>query len=93
MPDSYTVRLCSEKAAYEIRPKKRVTVTLESIAEGVAELTGMRIRVVLPAILILEGEDGRGITLFPDGRILLRGYASESEAQQVAGRIVPLVYT
>ncbi|MGQ4870765.1 MAG: hypothetical protein ACP6IT_02880 [Candidatus Thorarchaeota archaeon] len=93
MPDSYTVRLCSEKAAFEIRPRKRVTVTLESIGEGVAELTGMRIRVVLPAILILEDENERGITLFPDGRILLRGYASESEAQQVAGRIVPLVYT
>ena len=92
MPDSYTVRLCSEKAAYEIRPKKRVTVTLESIAEGVAELTGMRIRVVLPAILILEGEDERGITLFPDGRILLRGYASESEAQEIAAHIVSLVY-
>ncbi|MHA1741770.1 MAG: hypothetical protein ACTSVD_06725 [Candidatus Thorarchaeota archaeon] len=92
MSESYTVRLCSEKAAYEIRPEKRFTAFLESIAHKIAELTGLRIRVVLPAILILEDEDERGVTLFPDGRILPRGYASEREAQEIAAHIVPLVY-
>ncbi len=88
MSDLFTVRLCSEKSAFEARLSRTKKLDLSAVAELIASATGMRIRVNLPAILILENNDGQTITIFPDGRMLLRGFESQERAEEMVRAIV-----
>ncbi|MCF2136335.1 MAG: hypothetical protein K9W43_03760 [Candidatus Thorarchaeota archaeon] len=87
MAEPLSVRLCSEKSAFEVRLKRRGAINLLVVAEQVASATGMRVRVSLPAILILESETDISITMFPDGKILLRGITTQEHAEALAKKI------
>ncbi len=89
-PARYEMRLCSEKTGFEIRLDRRSRIDLPSLAERVARAVGMQVRVALPSILILQGAGDSAVTVFPDGRILLRGMSEES-AESVADILVPLL--
>ncbi|MFW9787282.1 MAG: hypothetical protein ACFFE2_09210 [Candidatus Thorarchaeota archaeon] len=91
--DPFIIKLCSDGAAFEVKSKKRVKLDLPSISEKLASLMGMRIRVSLPVILILEGEDGQSITVYPSGRLLLRKFLSEEKARQTVLEISPSLYS
>lgn len=93
MSDLFIIKLCSDGAAYEVKSKKKVKINLLSVSEELATLIGMKIRVSLPAILILEGEDGRSITVYPSGRLLLRKFPSEGSALETALEISSTLYS
>ncbi|MHA1960930.1 MAG: hypothetical protein ACW99U_11905 [Candidatus Thorarchaeota archaeon] len=48
---------------------------------------GMRVRVCLPALLLLESDDGRVINIYPSGRILLRKFPDEEAAERFAEKL------
>lgn len=91
MSSSFTVKLCSEKVGYEVHLKRRVMIDLPSIAEQVASATGLRVRVALPVILILESDTSLSVTMFQDGRMLLRGIESQDEAEALASKIAAVI--
>ncbi|MHA1136710.1 MAG: hypothetical protein ACTSSE_09500 [Candidatus Thorarchaeota archaeon] len=93
MTDMFVLNLCSDGVAFEVKSKNRVKLDLVSIAEELATLIEMKIRVTLPAILILEGVDGQSITIYPSGRLLLRKFPSEESAQQAATLLSPKLYS
>jgi hypothetical protein len=93
MTDLFVIKLCSDGAAFEVKPKKKVNLDLVSVSEELATLMKMKIRVSLPVILILEGDDGRSLTIYPSGRLLLRKYPSEESAQQAALLLPPNLFT
>ncbi|MFW9809761.1 MAG: hypothetical protein ACFFE6_10330 [Candidatus Thorarchaeota archaeon] len=93
MSDTFIVKLCSDGAAFEVKPKQRTKLNLTSISEEFASVTGMRIRVSLPVILILEGEDGQSITVYPSGRLLFRKFPSEESVRRTALEISPNLYS
>jgi hypothetical protein len=88
----FNLKLCSDKAAFEVKSKKRVKLDLLEIGDELATLTRMKIRVSLPVILILEGNEGQSITIYPSGRLLLRKFASEESARKVVLIITPKLY-
>ena len=93
MTDPFIIKLCSDGAAFEAKSKNRVKLDLTSIGEELAILMKMKIRVSLPVILILEGDDGQSITIYPSGRLLLRKFPSEASAQQAALLLSPKLYS
>ena len=93
MTDLFVIKLCSDGVAFEVKSKNRVKLDLVSVSEELATLMKMRIRVSLPVIMILEDDDGRSITIYPSGRLLLRKYASEESAQQAALLLSPKLYS
>ncbi|MHA2353130.1 MAG: hypothetical protein ACXAC0_05185 [Candidatus Thorarchaeota archaeon] len=93
MSDLFIIKLCSDGAAFEVKSKKRVKLDLPSVSEELAMLMGMTIRVSLPVILILEGEDGRSITTYPSGRLLLRKFPTEESVRQTALKISLRLYS
>ena len=93
MTDLFIIKLCSDGAAFEVKSKNRVKLDLTSISEDLATKMKMKIRVSLPVILILEGDDGRSITIYPSGRLLLRKYPSEETAHQAALLLSPKLYS
>ncbi len=93
MADLFIINLCSDSIAFEVKSKNRVNLDLISISEELATLMKMKIRVSLPVILILEGDDGQSITIYPSGRLLLRKFPTEESAQEVAQLLSPKLYS
>ena len=93
MADLFIINLCSDGIAFEVKSKNRVNLDLISISEELATLMKMKIRVSLPVILILEGDDGQSITIYPSGRLLLRKFPTEESAQEVAQLLSPKLYS
>lgn len=93
MTDLFMLKLCTDGAAFEVRPKDRTKLDLPAISEELASMTKMRIRVCLPAILILENDDHHSITIYPSGKLLLRKYPSEESAKQIAMLLSPKLYS
>ncbi|MHA2004813.1 MAG: hypothetical protein ACW975_00300 [Candidatus Thorarchaeota archaeon] len=92
MTDLFMLKLCADGAAFEVRPKVRTKLDLPAISEELASITRMRIRVCLPAILILEDDDS-SVTIYPSGKLLLRKYPSEESAKQIAMLLSPKLYS
>ncbi|MFW9944676.1 MAG: hypothetical protein ACFFB7_06730 [Candidatus Sifarchaeia archaeon] len=93
MEDLFFLKLCTDGSAFEIRPKSRVVLDLPSLSNQLAEKTEMRIRVNLPAILILESDDGRSITVYPSGKLLLRKFPSEDAVQTIGESLSSILYS
>ncbi|MFW9798958.1 MAG: hypothetical protein ACFFD9_00835 [Candidatus Thorarchaeota archaeon] len=92
MSEFFTLKLCSDKTAFEAKAKVPVALDLKALADEASEKTGLRIRVSLPVLLLLEGDDGRRINIFPSGRLLLRRFPSREEAESAVGVLAPLLY-
>ena len=93
MADLFVINLCSDGIAFEVKSKNRVKLDLIALSEELATLMKMKIRVSLPVILILEGDDGRSITIYPSGRLLLRKFPTEESAQEAAQSLSPKLYS
>ncbi len=87
------LKLCSDGAAYEAKPKNRTNVDILSVTDEVKDLLKMTVRVSLPAMLILEGDDGKIVNIFPSGRLLLRKFPSEEDAENIARKLALLLYS
>jgi hypothetical protein len=87
------LKLCSDGAAFEVRPQKRTKLDLPAISEELASMTKMRIRISLPVILILEDDDNRSVTIYPSGKLLLRKFSSEESAKHIALLLSPKLYS
>ncbi|MHA2063987.1 MAG: hypothetical protein ACXABY_06335 [Candidatus Thorarchaeota archaeon] len=93
MSDLFILKLCTDGAAFEVRPKDRIKLDLPAISDELAAVTKMRIRVCLPAILILEDDEKRSITIYPSGKLLLRKFSSEENAKQIALLLSATLYS
>lgn len=91
--DLFMLKLCSDGAAYEAKPKNKTSVDILSITDEVKEVLKMKVRVNLPAMLILEGDDGRIVNIFPSGRLLLRKFPSEEAAESITKILSSLLYS
>ncbi len=92
MSDLFLFKLCTDGGAFEVRPKKRTKLDLPAISGELASMTKMRIRVSLPAILVLE-DDNQSVTVYPSGKLLLRKFPSEESAKQIALLLSPKLYS
>lgn len=93
MVDSYHLKICSEKTGYEVKPANHLKLDLISLQDKIVEITRMRIRVGIPALLLLEGDDGQVINIFPSGRLLLRNFSSQEEVEKMVDLLAPLLYS
>jgi hypothetical protein len=85
--DSFFVKLCSDKAAYEARLKRQTSFTLRH-AKQLFEATGnYKMLVDTPHILILRNSKEVEITFSRDGRIIIKKVADRSEAEKAARAI------
>ncbi len=93
MSNLFIINLSSDGIAFEVKSKNRVELDLISLSEELATLMKMKIRVSLPVILILEGDDNRSITIYPSGRLLLRKFPTEESAQKATLLLSPKLYS
>jgi len=84
---SFSVKLCSDKAAFEVRTKRKVLFNMNNVRQLFEAGYDSEIVVYTPHMIILRSGKAE-TTLSRDGRILIKGVANESEATQVAHKIL-----
>jgi len=81
----FTGKPCRSKMAYEFLPKKKVLIDLEK-ASSELSLIG-NIEVTTKVLLMLRIEPCT-VSLFPSGKILVRGEREEGKAKRIAEKLV-----
>lgn len=81
------VKLCSDKAAFEVRMARKLFFNMDKVRQLFEACHDPEIVVYTPHIIILK--IGRAeATLSKDGRILIKRVSNESEAAQLARKIL-----
>jgi len=81
----YTGKPCRTKMAYEFLPKKQITINLEKAVE---EITSTATIEVKTKVLLMLKLDYATISLFPSGKLLVRGERDEEKARELAKKIL-----
>jgi TATA-box binding protein (TBP) (component of TFIID and TFIIIB) len=81
----YTGKPCQSKTAYEFIPKKQIKLNLE-IAKK--ELTPHTTIEVASKVLLIMKISGHTVSLFPSGKIIVRGEKNEEVARSTATELV-----
>lgn len=78
------VKLCSDKAAYEARPQRKVSFDMNKLQRLFEAVENYQILVYTPYIIVLKSKGDREVTFSEDGRILLKNVSGEGEAKALA---------
>ena len=81
------VKLCSDKASFEVRIQRKVSFNMDKVKQLFETCHDPAIVVYTPHIIILRSGKAE-TTLSKDGRMLIKRVSNESEATQVACRIL-----
>ncbi|MFW9909491.1 MAG: hypothetical protein ACFFEF_13025 [Candidatus Thorarchaeota archaeon] len=93
MAESYHLKICSEKTGYEAKPKRSLKLDLMTLKDQIVAVTRMRVRVGVPALILLQGDEGEVINIFPSGRLLLRNFPSKNDVERMVNLLAPILYT
>jgi len=80
------VRLCSDKAAFEVLVLRKVVFNLNDAKQRLEKASECKIRVYTPHLMILRWGTAE-VTLSRDGKMLIKWVRDENEARLVACRV------
>ena len=83
--NDYTGKPCRSKMAYEFLPKHKIKVNLDKACEELGETCSIE---VTSKVLAIVRTEGKTVSLFPSGKLLVRGEKDEDAARKIAERIV-----
>ncbi|MGI6589961.1 MAG: hypothetical protein ACOX1V_04865 [Candidatus Iainarchaeum sp.] len=81
----YIGKPCRTKMAYEFLPKKNLTINLEKASEELATIATIEVKT---KILLMLKIDFATISLFPSGKLIVRGERDEAKAREIAKKIL-----
>jgi len=81
------VKLCSDKAAFEVRTQRKVFFNMDKVRQLFEACHDSEVVVYTPHMIILRSGKAE-TTLSRDGRMLIKRVANESEATQIARKIL-----
>ena len=77
---------CKGRIAYEFRPKQGIKLDLNQVARRL-EKAGIEIEIETPVLLLLRNE-GKGITLSREGKLLIKGTKDREVALGAAEEVI-----
>ncbi len=81
----YTGKPCRTKMAYEFLPKKQLNLNLEKACEELKTVATIEVKT---KVLLMLKFDYATISLFPSGKLLVRGERDEEKAKEIARKIL-----
>jgi len=87
----FSIRLCSDKAAFEVRLLRKVFLKMDDVRRLLENFGGHEVLVCTPHIMILRYR-GAEITLSKDGRMLIKRIKDETEAALIAEDILRIAF-
>lgn len=85
----FMIRLCSDRAAYEAIPKKRVTIDIGSLRRWLEGAGECEVTLYTPTFMVIKRRDGVEVTVVDDGRMIIRNAPNESAASMIAEGVLP----
>lgn len=83
----FTVKLCSDKAAFEIKMQRKVSLSMNNLERFLSSMKENEIIVNTPHILIFRSK-GAEVTISRDGRMLIKKVLDEKEATLIAREVL-----
>jgi len=84
------VKLCSDKAAFEAKPIKALSINMDNARQRLETCGQNKILIYTPHMIILRNNNAE-TTLSKDGRMLIKRVSNEAEAVQVAQQILTAI--
>jgi len=84
------VKLCSDKAAFEVRTKRGLFLNMDEVKRRLEKSEKHKIVIHTPHIVILKSGKAE-TTLSRDGRMLIKRVSNEAEATEVAHQILRII--
>ena len=81
----FTGKPCRSKMAYEFIPKKKVNIDLGTASLELSKIATIE---VTTKVLLMVKLDSKTISLFPSGKLLVRGEREEEKAKILAEKLV-----
>ena len=86
---AFIVRLCSDKAAYEAVPRKRIKVNLARLRRSLERGSNCETTLWTRQLMVVKRRDATEITIVDDGRLIIRNVADEETARKIAETLLP----
>ena len=86
-PIPFSVRLCSDKAAFEVRIPRKISFNMTDLERLLKSVKENEIIVNTPHIVIFRSK-GAEVTLSRNGRMLIKKVRNEKEATAVASEVL-----
>jgi hypothetical protein len=86
---AFIIRLCSDKAAYEAVPTRRLKVDLARLRRSLERGGDCEITFWARQLMVVKQRDATEITIVDDGRLIIRNVADEQTAQRIAEALMP----
>jgi len=86
VPFPLLVKPCSDKAAFEARPKKNIDIDLDKAKQVFKTSHQYQTVIETPHIIIVRAGEAE-ITVSRDGRMLIKRISDQNEAAQVADQV------
>jgi len=90
-PPPLLVRVCSDKAAFEAIPRRRVFFDMKLVRRLFEASRNFQVLVYTPYIIFVKSRAGREVTLSEDGRMLLKKTLNKDEATALAYTVLETV--
>jgi len=87
----YFIRLCSDKAAFEVKFSQKPRLDMESLKKAFQASEQYEITLYTPHIMILKNRMGTEITFSKDGRMLIKKVSDKNEADALAKDVLQIV--
>jgi hypothetical protein len=88
---AFIIRLCSDKAAYEAVPTRRLKVDLTRLRLSLERGGDCETTFWTRQLMVVKQRDATEITIVDDGRLIIRNVADEQTAQRIAEALMPKV--
>ncbi len=87
LPMPFSVRLCSDKAAFEVKIQRKISFNMADLERLLKSMKENEIIVNTPHIVIFRSK-GAEVTLSRNGRMLIKKVLDKEEARAVAGEVL-----
>ncbi|MEK6959488.1 MAG: hypothetical protein AABW59_05610 [archaeon] len=83
--DDFTGKPCRTKTAFEFLPKRTTKLNLELVTDQLAATCESEVK---SKVLLIVKCENRTVSIFPSGKILVRGEKDEKRAREIAEKVV-----
>jgi len=84
----YFIRLCSDKAAFEVKFGQKLRLDMSSVKEAFEDSKHYEIILYTPHMMILKSGKEAEITFSKDGRLLIKNVLSKDQADAIAKSVL-----
>lgn len=88
----YFVRLCSDKAAFEVKFSQKLRLDMPSVKKAFEDSKRYEIILYTPQIMVLKSGKEVEITFSKDERMLIKNVSSKDQAEAIAESVLRVAF-